>query len=230
MKYIEYLSEFNVISVLFRLILSMGIGAMIGVDRSRKGSPAGLKTHSLVCIGSALVMLTSEYCYVTYGIGDITRMPAQVISGIGFLGAGTIIVTGKNQIKGLTSAAGIWFSACVGLTIGIGFYAGAIVAAFLEIFVLKILSKTKFRHAEKSIYEVYLEYDQTLKLGQIIKYIKSVGGEIITVDNSKFQVFENNNLGLQYAVLTLQLMKNTTIESVLDVLEESTGVLQASDI
>lgn len=115
-------------STLFRLIFAAICGGIIGLERGLKGRPAGVKTFSLVCIGATLAMVTNEYIsiYVSGGSGDAARMAAQVISGIGFLGAGTIMVTGANQIKGLTTAAALWVTAALGITIGSGFYFGAI--------------------------------------------------------------------------------------------------------
>ena len=116
-------------SAVMRLIFAALCGGLIGLERGMKGRPAGLKTFSLVCVGATLAMVTNEYIsiYVSGGSGDAARMAAQVISGIGFLGAGTIMVTGANQIKGLTTAAALWVTASVGITIGCGFYFGAIV-------------------------------------------------------------------------------------------------------
>ncbi len=117
------LSELNEWSILLRLVLSAVLGAILGLERTRKLRPAGLRTYMLVCIGSCVVMLSGLYVFEEYGPGfDPARMAAQVISGIGFLGAGTIIVTSKHQVKGLTTAAGLWAAACMGIAIGLGFY------------------------------------------------------------------------------------------------------------
>lgn len=117
------LSELNEWSILLRLVLSAVLGATLGLERTRKLRPAGLRTYMLVCIGSCVVMLSGLYVFEKYGPGfDPARMAAQVISGIGFLGAGTIIVTSKHQVKGLTTAAGLWAAACMGVAIGLGFY------------------------------------------------------------------------------------------------------------
>lgn len=221
--------EFNIVSVIFRLLLAMGIGAMFGTDRSKKGSPAGLKTHSLVCVGSALVMLTSEYIMYRFNTGDIGRMPAQVISGIGFLGAGTILVTGNNQIKGLTSAASIWFSACVGLTIGIGFYSGAIIAAVFEIIVVKLLSKTKFQRGSKT-YEIYLEYDDNFNLSSTIKTIKSFDCHILSMENQCFQTYENDFPGTYHILFTIQMKREREVKELLEGLRKTSGILMASDL
>ncbi len=122
--------DFNCISITVRLALSLLCGGVLGFERERKGRAAGFRTYMLVCMGATLVMLTNQYIHDYTGTGDIARLGAQVISGIGFLGAGTIIVTGRNHIKGLTTAAGLWASACIGLAIGIGFYFGAIIGSF----------------------------------------------------------------------------------------------------
>ena len=122
---LEYLRDLNVASISLRIVLSILIGGILGIERGRKNRPAGLRTYILVCLGSALVMMTNQYVYITFDTGDPVRLGAQVISGIGFLGAGTIVLTGRNKIMGITTAAGLWTAACSGLAIGIGFYEGA---------------------------------------------------------------------------------------------------------
>ena len=110
-EFIGMMEELNSVSIIARLCLAVLCGGIIGVERGRKGRPAGFRTHILVCLGSALAMMTNAYLIEYYGGGDPARLGAQVISGIGFLGAGTIIVTGRQQVKGLTTAAGLWASA-----------------------------------------------------------------------------------------------------------------------
>ena len=129
---LDWLREMSAVSVLLRLLLAMLFGGLIGLERVRKRRPAGFRTYMLVCMGAALTVILSQYEFymVTHEwtelaaeIGlrtDVSRFGAQVINGIGFLGAGTIIVTGKQEVKGLTTAAGLWASACMGLAIGAG--------------------------------------------------------------------------------------------------------------
>lgn len=124
----------------FKLFLSALIGGLVGFQRESSNRPAGLRTHILVCVGSTLVMITSEYIFNAYRGQtnlDPARLGAQVISGIGFLGAGTILRDGST-IKGLTTAAGIWAISCIGIAIGAGFYFGGIAAALLVYFTLLI--------------------------------------------------------------------------------------------
>lgn len=125
-----------------RLVLAAVCGGILGVERMIKGRPAGLKTFSLVCMGATLVMSTNQYLFlfITNRSGDISRLAAQVISGIGFLGAGTIIVTGANQVKGLTTAAALWVTATIGIAIGSGYYLGAILGTVLVFIISRMFS------------------------------------------------------------------------------------------
>ncbi|MDO4961968.1 MAG: MgtC/SapB family protein [Eubacteriales bacterium] len=136
-------SEFGIISILFRLILSVLTGFVIGVNREKKKRGAGIRTHSLVCMSACLVMLTSEYISIHFSefTGDITRLGAQVISGMGFIGAGTIIITKYNHVRGLTTAASLWATACIGLAFGIGFISAGLTAALLMLFILRFVEK-----------------------------------------------------------------------------------------
>ncbi|EHE96338.1 MgtC/SapB family protein [Enterocloster citroniae] len=143
------LSEFEINSLL-KIFLSSICGGLIGLEREIKGRPAGLKTFSLVCLGATLIMITNDYIchYTNHESGDLARMPAQVVSGIGFLGAGSIMVTGNNQVRGLTTAAALWVTAALGIAIGCGFYFGGI-AGLLIIYV----TSTAYCICDKKIME-----------------------------------------------------------------------------
>ena len=121
----------NFVEILIRFALSVLLGGIIGVERSGTNHDAGLRTHILVCLGSTCVMVTSAALVKDYG-GDVMRIAAQVVSGIGFLGAGCILVHGK-RIRGLTTAAGLWATACLGIAIGAGYYFIAVSMAVLVI-------------------------------------------------------------------------------------------------
>lgn len=140
------LNELNFITIVFRMFLAIIIGGIIGLERDLKQRAAGIRTHMLVCLGATIVMMTNEYIFITYMDADIdiTRMGAQVVSGIGFIGAGTILVTSEHRIKGLTTAAGLWAAAAIGLAIGIGFYEIALVGG-LSISAIMVLLKP-FKH------------------------------------------------------------------------------------
>lgn len=135
------------LEVVLRLIISAIIGGLVGLERELNNRPAGLRTHILVIVGSALVMLVSKYGFGETSNADPGRLAAQVISGIGFLGAGTIIMQG-NIVHGLTTAASLWTSACIGLAIGAGYYIGGIASAIIVMFTLIIL-----RFFENSVFQ-----------------------------------------------------------------------------
>lgn len=215
-----------ILATVFRLILALVLGSIIGIDRTKKGSPAGIKTHSLVCIGAALIILLSEYLHIMYKI-DISRMPAQVISGIGFLGAGTIIVTGKNRIKGITSAASIWFSGCVGLALGAGFYEGAIVAVLLELVVFKILSKANFGKSKHFIYEVYIEYNPKFKVSSLIKTLKKYDSDVVVIEKSNFSVFDSSTK--KNVVVTLT-SRNLSIQELMEKIILIDGIIDVDEL
>lgn len=134
---VPILKEPNIVSLAVRTILVILCAGVIGYDRNAHGAAAGFRTHILVCLGAMIAMSTGQYA-VTYYTADVTRIGAQVVSGIGFLGAGSIIVN-KRRITGLTTAAGLWASACIGLAIGIGFYEGAIIGTFAVWFTERVL-------------------------------------------------------------------------------------------
>lgn len=115
-------------SAILKMLLAAVCGGSIGLGREIHRHSAGLKTFSIVCLGSTLIMITNDYIfrYIAQGSGDLSRMAAQVVSGIGFLGAGSIMITNHNRIKGLTTAASLWVTAAIGISIGTGFYFGAI--------------------------------------------------------------------------------------------------------
>ncbi len=135
-------------SILIRLILALILGGIIGAERAFTNHDAGLRTHILVCLGSAGIMIMSEALHLSFG-GDVGRIGAQVVSGIGFLGAGCILV-GGNRIRGLTTAAGLWATACVGLSIGIGYYFIAVTMALLMVTAMIVLHplSNKFQRRE----------------------------------------------------------------------------------
>lgn len=154
------LQEINTVTILFRILLAILIGGFIGIEREVKCQPAGFRTYSLVCLGAAMVMMTNQYIVHVFGSGDPSRLGAQVISGIGFLGAGTIIVTAHNQVRGLTTAAGLWASACTGLAIGIGFYMGALLMGASILIIMSVLSRIDNRILKKSkILHLYVIFD-----------------------------------------------------------------------
>lgn len=144
----------NEVTIFIRLFLAMICGGVLGLERTRKRRPAGMRTYMLVCIGAAVIMMTAQFMNQRWG-GDVGRLPAQVISGIGFLGAGTIMVTKYYRILGLTTAAGLWAAACIGLAIGIGFYYGAIITTVLLMVIVVCVDDIEKIYSKK-IHRVHL--------------------------------------------------------------------------
>lgn len=139
--------EVSVISSVFKLVLAMALGSIIGYERKLKGQIAGVRTFSLICMGATLAMILSIYVpqvYLGLKNGDPSRIAAQVVSGIGFLGAGAIIQM-KGSVRGLTTAAGIWMAAALGMAVGVGMYVVAMVATALILFILLQLERIEHR-------------------------------------------------------------------------------------
>ena len=171
----DTIRQLTPLAVLLRTLTATILGGIIGMERGLKNRPAGLRTHMLVCLGSCAVMMTNQFVFQCFDTGDPVRMGAQVISGIGFLGAGTIIVTRHNQIKGLTTAAGLWASACVGLSIGLGLYEIALLGAVLMFVVLTALHDLDYRMRRNTrVVEVYVELNKKTTLGDFLRNLRSM--------------------------------------------------------
>ena len=166
-------------SIVVRIMAAIIVGGLIGLERGMKNRPAGLRTYMLVCVGACLIMLTNQYIYQFTGAGDPMRLGAQVVSGIGFLGAGTIVVTRPNQIKGLTTAAGLWASAGVGLALGIGFYEAALTASVGIYIILSILQRWEHRvHKKVRLLDVYIEITNTMPLNKFAHALRAMNLQI----------------------------------------------------
>ena len=175
----DALREITLLSVVIRIFMAVIIGGLIGLERGLKNRPAGLRTYMTVCLGACLIMLTNQYIYQATAIGDPVRMGAQVVSGLGFLGAGTIIVTRRNQIKGLTTAAGLWAAAGVGLAVGIGFYEAALIGGFAIFVCMTLLQRLDNKmHRSTKVMEIYVELSKECPLGDFLRAVRDMGIEV----------------------------------------------------
>lgn len=156
--------------VLFRSFLAVVVGLIIGIERARHGRAAGMRTHALVCLGAAMTAMTGIYVSQLFGDADMTRLSAQVISGVGFLGAGMIILKNDNMIMGLTTAAGVWATSTVGIAIGYGFYSGALICALL--FLIALILFAKFERRKKNTAVLYFELADMSRLNSILDQLK----------------------------------------------------------
>ena len=236
---IIYLQDFHFASVLVRLLLATFLGGMVGLERERKHRPAGFRTYMLVCVGACLAMMLGQYEYtmmqtdwaaVAAEVGiktDVSRFGAQVINGIGFLGAGTIILNGRRQIKGLTTAAGLWACACMGLAIGAGFYWGVLLA-----FVL-VLCSVRFLPALDAVVagltrdmNVYVVFESMDDIGEILDRLTEMKLTVneVEVDHSSDK---HNRPG---ALLSLYLGERIPHDEVLTTLSEMEHIIRIEEI
>lgn len=210
------LREVTLLAVVIRIVLAIFIGGLIGFERELKSRPAGLRTYMVVSLGACLVMLTNQYVCQVFGTGDPVRMGAQVISGIGFLGAGTIMVTRRNQIKGLTTAAGLWTAAGVGLAIGVGFYEAALiggVAVSLIMTTMQFIDNTVQKKSK--ILELYVELAKDASLGDFLREIRSRNVDVLDIQHEQSSVIEGSSRG--YILYLKQHKRQSHLEFLEDI-------------
>lgn len=225
---VSLLQEVTLFSVIVRVGLSVLIGGILGAERGIRNRPAGFMTYVLVCMGSTLVMLTNQYIAAVVPDTDPTRFGAQVISGIGFLGAGTIIVTRKDEIRGLTTAAGLWVAAGIGLAIGSGFYTGAIVGCLFCVFSLISLKRIDVyikKHARSM--EIYLEYNSAFSMRNLSQFTEKYGYELFDMQRGKVKTLKED---LGTLVFSIDLVKKRNHQEVLECLYSIEGVEYIQEI
>ena len=220
--------ELTLLAIAIRVAMSVLLGGAIGLERGLKNRPAGLRTYMLVCMGSCLVMMTNQYAVQVYGAGDPVRMGAQVVSGIGFLGAGTIVVTRRQQIKGLTTAAGLWASAAAGLAIGIGFYEAALLGGGAIFVVLTLMQSWDNRmHRNSKVIDIYVELDQNVNLGSFMQQVREMDLEIhnLQVDHDGTLDGENRSF-----VMTLKSPRKRNHEELFLLIRKISGVAYLEEL
>ncbi len=222
------LREVTYLSVIIRICVAFLLGGILGWEREMKNRAAGLRTYMLVCVGACMIMLTNQYIYQVFGTGDPVRMGAQVVSGIGFLGAGTIVVTRRNQIKGLTTAAGLWTAAAAGLAVGIGFYEVAVVGALLMIIILSLMHGLD-NHIRRRVrqLELYAEVDSKVSVGRFAKGIRDLGAKIEGIQIDRDYSIDGD---LRALVISIRTPKKTKREDLLADLQEIEGVIYLEEL
>lgn len=200
-SFLDAVQDFNTISILIRLFLSMTLGSLIGFERGSHGQPAGIRTFALVSLGAAMVTITDEYLVLYYHTGDPARLAAQVISGIGFLGVGTIIVTGRNFVKGLTTAASLWATACLGIMIGSGYIVGSLLAFILIFCVMTVLTYISHQlDANARGLYIYMEVDRENGVKAFFDFVEENNFRISSIEKQKRQPLQGKD-----AVLTAKI-------------------------
>ena len=222
------LREVTYLAVALRILTAVIVGGILGLERGMKNRPAGLRTYMLVCVGSCLIMLTNQYLWQVSNAGDPMRLGAQVVSGIGFLGAGTIIVTKHNQIKGLTTAAGLWAAAGVGLALGIGFYEAALATGFAVFFILTVIQKWDNRMRRNTRFlELYIEYADTLPVGSLIRQLRELEVEIDGVE-LEHDTFPDD--GVRALITNLKLSKRVDHVLLMAKIRKIEGVVHIEEL
>ena len=230
------LRELNLFSMMLRVVLAMIVGGVVGFEREKKGRPAGFRTYMLVAVGATLTVILSQYldlmlhsrwALTAENIGiktDLSRFGAQVINGVGFLGAGTIIVTGRQEVKGLTTAAGLWASACMGIAIGAGFYECMIIGTLLIVFSMKLLPLCEnviMRHARNM--SIYVSMDS---LGSVVGYMKNSEIQLYDVEIDK----ANEHLTHINALFSIHLPKRLQHTEVLAKIATMDGIIAIEEV
>ena len=237
---LDYFRQLNFASVLLRLVLAMLLGGMIGLERGRKHRAAGFRTYMLVCLGSALTSIMSQYLFVQLGTVwaeiaattgkqvDVSRFGAKVYRGIGFLAAGTIIVTGRQEVKGLTTAAGLWASACMGIAIGAGFYECVIIAFVLMFLCIHFLPMVEVYLLENARnMNIYVELKSLDEIGTLLARVKAQGVQIYSVEIDRGGEEHHR---YPSAVLSVRLENHQQHPQILAALSEVKGVTMIDEI
>ncbi len=221
----DSIRDVTLLSVFIRLVLAVFCGGSIGIERERKRRPAGFRTHILICLGAAMTTLTSEYLFSNMNLyTDIGRLGAQVIAGVGFIGAGTIIVTKRRQVKGLTTAAGLWTCAIIGLTIGAGYYEAGVLATIIILLAEIFFSKFEYWILvnAKNI-NIFIEYNENDDLDNVIRLIKMNKVVIIDLEITK----SGNN---SCAIFQLQLPKKISQDKLMTEISSTDGIVTVEEL
>ena len=218
----------DTLTIVVRLFLAIFCGGIIGIERERKRRPAGFRTHILICLGAAMTTLTSQFIVLELKLfTDLARLGAQVIAGIGFIGAGTIIITKRRQVKGLTTAAGLWTAAVVGLCCGAGFYEGAVITTVVVILAELVLARLEyFIVSNARAVNLFVEYSESGNLGNIIDTIKKMGGYIIDLEITK-NAKEGKN---PCAVFSLQTPRKISHQNLMTMIANLDGVISVEEL
>lgn len=222
---IDFLRDISTLSVMVRLFAAVLCGGIIGIEREHKRRPAGFRTHILVCLGSAMTTMTSQYLLTELGLyNDISRLGAGVIAGMGFLGAGTIIVTKRRQVKGLTTAAGLWTCAIIGLSLGAGYFELGLLATVVILLAEGFFSRFEYwMLSNAKNLNIYVEYNGSENLDNIIRMVK--GYRIIIID---LEITKSGNNSC--AIFSLQLPKKFSHDKLMTAISTSDGVVSVEEL
>ena len=223
------LRDVTLLSVTVRMVLAVICGGIIGMEREYKRRPAGFRTHILICLGASMTTLTSQFLYLNmHYYTDMARLGAQVVAGMGFIGAGTIIVTRRQRVKGLTTAAGLWTSAIVGLALGGGFYEGGIAATVLVLAAELLFSKLEYRMMENAPeVNLYMEYTGKPCLENVLRLYRERELKVLNMEITRSAETEKHNA---CAIFTLRLNRKCSAEQLLTEMNAISGVVSMEEL
>ena len=225
----DSLRDVTLASVMVRMLLAVLCGGVIGLERAYKRRPAGFRTHILICLGAAMTTLTSQYLYLNlHYYTDMARLGAQVVAGIGFIGAGTIVVTRQQRVKGLTTAAGLWASAIIGLSLGGGFYEGGLLATVLVFVAESVLSRLEYRMLDHvPEINLYMEYADKATLDAVLRCLRAHQVKIQDIEITRASGSANHNA---CAIFSLRLSKGISVEALLTRVTQMEGVVSVQEL
>ncbi|MBO7363232.1 MAG: MgtC/SapB family protein [Lachnospiraceae bacterium] len=190
------IEELSVLSLIIRLLLATLFGAIIGLERGARGQSAGIRTFALVCVGAASCAIVNLFLFYTTGSADTARIPSTVITGVGFLGVGTI-VAGRTSVRGLTTAATMWSTAALGLLIGSGFLVGSIVCFLTIVFIVVVLNRVSlFQENIASRLSLYLELDRETGVEEFLSYMNEHGYSVSVLEKKNNASIHSKDIGL----------------------------------
>ncbi len=221
----DFIREMNMLAITARLVLAVLCGGVIGLEREVRRRSAGFRTHILICMGSAITILTNLYLYqVMHLYTDISRMGAQVIAGVSFVGAGTIIVTRSNRVKGLTTAAGLWTASIIGLACGAGYAECAIFSTLMVMLAELVLIRIEYRFVKRSReINLYVEYSLPSTVQRLVRVLRT---ENIPMNDMEVNRMSEANGSYRYsAILTILLSRQDLEQKIIQKFEQTDGVL-----
>ena len=226
---LNFLRDMTTLSVAVRILLAVICGGIIGLEREYKRRPAGFRTHILICLGAAMTTLTGQYLVLVMNYNtDMGRLGAQVVAGIGFIGAGCIIVTRRRRVKGLTTAAGLWTTAIVGLACGAGFAEGAVATTALVMLAEMIFFRVEYSVIRSRSREVtlYVEYARGAVLDEVIRCLRDAGAKITDMEMTRSQEKEHHDC----AIFSLQMNRKVNYDDMMMSLTKLDNVVTAQEL
>ncbi len=237
---LNYLRELNMPSMVLRVFLAVMMGGIIGLDRERKHRPAGFRTYMLIALGAACTQILSQYLELMLSTSwaldlpnvnkhtDIVRLGTQVVTGVGFIATGTILVTERHEVKGLTTASCLWASACLGLACGAGFYEGVFVGWALIVVIMKLLPLVEEPFLSRSLnMNLYVEMDSVENLGEIVTHLRSGNIRIYDVELGKIEQNNRTHIKALFNIRLPHRSPHTTLLTSLAMLE---GIIAIDEV